>query len=110
MSTQITLNEYGKSRGFGTVLFETHQDVEKAIQLFNLYELDGRKIQVREDWAGKKDSQKETASGMQNDFGNLNLSDHPNQPNQNDGIKITSRFLYVGNLPYSTKWQDLKVF
>jgi len=38
----------GRSKGQGTILFETVQDAKNAIAKFNQYEWGGRKLEVRE--------------------------------------------------------------
>lgn len=44
----VTDKMTGKSRGFGFVEMETDEDAEKAIQMFDGKEFDGRKIVVNE--------------------------------------------------------------
>ncbi|KAJ3325322.1 hypothetical protein HDV06_004181 [Boothiomyces sp. JEL0866] len=39
----------GRSRGMGVVVFETEEEAKKAIDSFDQYEWDGRRIEVRED-------------------------------------------------------------
>jgi RNA recognition motif-containing protein len=79
----IALNG-GRSKGFGTVCFQSEQDAAKAIEMFNDFEFYGRKLQVREDLAVKE---------------------RPESDNNQQKIK---NILFVGNLPYSIQWQDLK--
>ncbi|KAJ3051358.1 hypothetical protein HK097_007654 [Rhizophlyctis rosea] len=109
----------GRSRGFGTVLFATAEDAQNAIATFNGYEWNGRKIEVREDRA--------TAGGPGGAPGAVGPAPTPaygtplaapaqqqSYPaaggfaaNGNNG-EVNIRALYVGNLPYSVGWQDLK--
>ncbi len=42
----ITDRQTGRTKGFGFVEFTTQADAEKAIQMFNNYELDGRPLTV----------------------------------------------------------------
>jgi RNA recognition motif-containing protein len=44
----ITDRETGRSRGFGFVEFDADEDAQKAIEMFNGKELDGREIVVNE--------------------------------------------------------------
>jgi cold-inducible RNA-binding protein len=44
----ITDRETGKSKGFGFVEMSTEEEAEKAIEMFNNSELDGRNITVNE--------------------------------------------------------------
>ncbi|KAM0748178.1 hypothetical protein T439DRAFT_276529, partial [Meredithblackwellia eburnea MCA 4105] len=39
----------GRSRGFGSVLFSTAQDAERAVQMFNGYDYNGRALKVHFD-------------------------------------------------------------
>lgn len=45
----VALGQDGRSRGFGTVVFATEQDAERAVQLFNGYEYNGRPLKVNYD-------------------------------------------------------------
>jgi RNA recognition motif-containing protein len=51
LRADISLSPAGRSRGFGTLTFSTDDEALKAIDLFNNYEWQGRRIEVREDWA-----------------------------------------------------------
>ncbi len=44
----ITDRNTGRSRGFGFVEYASDEDARKAIQQFNGYDLDGRKLTVNE--------------------------------------------------------------
>lgn len=44
----ITDRETGRSKGFGFVEMATIEDAEKAVNMFNNYEMDGRKMVVNE--------------------------------------------------------------
>ena len=45
----VIVDEYGRSRGFGTVRFSSEEDAAAAIDAINGIEMDGRKITVRLD-------------------------------------------------------------
>lgn len=45
----VMTNQMGKSRGFGTVMFATPEEAERAIGALNGYNFQGRVIEVRED-------------------------------------------------------------
>lgn len=83
----------GKSKGFGTILFSNSEEAENAIEAFNGYEWDGRKLVVRFD--------NSAGSGRGRSPGKSQAS------NDDNGAK-TSTSVYVGNLPYNVSWQDLK--
>ncbi|KAJ3099600.1 hypothetical protein HDU96_010671 [Phlyctochytrium bullatum] len=106
----------GKSRGFGTVLFSTLEEANTAISLFNNKEWHGRKIEVREDRApqgassGASTYNAETNGASVGPDGELvpPAGNVPLPGTSNDASNLNTRALYVGNLPYSTGWQDLK--
>ncbi|KAL7335401.1 hypothetical protein PS15p_200880 [Mucor circinelloides] len=45
----VVLNFEGRSRGFGTVLFSSHEDAKKAIEKFNGFEYNNRTLRVHFD-------------------------------------------------------------
>lgn len=45
----VALGPDGRSRGFGTVVFATEQDAERAVKMFNGYEYNGRALKVHFD-------------------------------------------------------------
>ena len=49
LRADVSLGPDGRSRGFGTVLFATHEDAVNAVKLFNGYELQGRHLKVHFD-------------------------------------------------------------
>jgi RNA recognition motif-containing protein len=114
----VSIGPKGRSRGFGTVTFSNESEAEAAIDIFNNYEWFGRKIEVREDWAvptdsspapeisGKHDSTDRLNHKLKlNDKGASSVANSSNDaPSQ-----VNSRSLYVGNLPYSAQWQEVKV-
>lgn len=49
VSATIIIDKFsGRSRGFGFVEMEGDEDVQKAIEMFNNYEVEGRKLVVNE--------------------------------------------------------------
>ncbi|KAJ1561921.1 hypothetical protein HK096_002828, partial [Nowakowskiella sp. JEL0078] len=89
----------GKSRGFGTVLLSTHDETIEAINKFNNFVWHGRKLEVREDRASSE-SYHVSESHHVSDF----LAPRENYEGG------SGRALYVGNLPFSVGWMDLKDF
>jgi len=75
----------GRSKGCGIVTFQHPKDAQRAIRQLNDSMLKGRPIQVREDReedaGGKGGGKHSTPSGLS---------------------------VFVGNLPYDLRWQDLK--
>ncbi|KAF7763533.1 hypothetical protein Agabi119p4_8070 [Agaricus bisporus var. burnettii] len=49
MRADVALGPDGRSRGFGTVVFATEQDAERAVKMFNGYEYNGRVLKVHFD-------------------------------------------------------------
>ncbi|CCI40752.1 unnamed protein product [Albugo candida] len=76
----IIMEVGGRSKGCGIVTYATESEAQNAIDTLNDTELDGRKIFVRED-------REENVSG---------------QP------RVKGCRVYVGNLPWTVKWQALK--
>merc|ERR1712130_297250 len=74
----VQMDEEGKSKGFGIVRFSNDMAAQDCVMDLNGRELDGRVLNVREDR-------------------------HYGVPYMKGQVKI-----YVGNLPYSTTWQELK--
>jgi RNA recognition motif-containing protein len=88
----------GRSKGFGTVSFQSEEDAAKAIEMFNNFEFYGRKLEVREDLAvGRNKYERNSDAG-----------DRSSRSKNNDQAQKSQNILFVGNLPYSVQWQDLK--
>lgn len=49
LRADVSLGPDGRSRGFGTVLFQTTEDAMNAVQMFNGYEYQGRTLKVHFD-------------------------------------------------------------
>lgn len=96
----IQLDFNKKSKGYGFVVYETRADADKAIQMFNGHEINGRNIEVRED----RRSQPSLTNGS--------AGAAPVQREQfvhdHDPNSVNGTTLFVGNLPWSVAWQDLK--
>ncbi|KAJ3056676.1 hypothetical protein HDU99_007377, partial [Rhizoclosmatium hyalinum] len=101
----------GKSRGFGTVLFSNAEDAANAIASYNNYEWHGRKIEVREDRAvsgnigGGSGYRSGAPVAVEGADPSVNV---PLPGTAIDVNTVNVRAMYVGNLPYSVGWQDLK--
>ena len=81
--------EDNRSKGCGIVEFETSDEAGKAIDLLHDTDLDGRPITVREDREDRDVKQK---------------------GKKHEEVVRVGRRVYVGNLAWSTSWQDLKDF
>ncbi|KAI0302413.1 hypothetical protein B0F90DRAFT_215274 [Multifurca ochricompacta] len=49
LRADVALGQDGRSRGFGTVVFATEHDAERAVNMFNGYEYNGRPLKVHYD-------------------------------------------------------------
>lgn len=79
-----------RSRGFGIVRFSNAEDAEKAIETYDGYEYNGRKLVVRED-----QKQQGSSAPVQNESGST-------------GKKSAGFQVFVGNLAWGVSWQKLK--
>lgn len=65
VSCKIIIDRYsGRSKGFGFVEFETDEEAENAIKMFNDYDMEGRKIAVNV----ARPMEERAPGGFQNDF------------------------------------------
>eukprot|EP01138_Halocafeteria_seosinensis_P004221 gb/GECG01004316.1/.p1 GENE.gb/GECG01004316.1/~~gb/GECG01004316.1/.p1 ORF type:complete len:364 (+),score=33.91 gb/GECG01004316.1/:1-1092(+) len=91
---KILTDKEGRSKGCGIVEYESPQDAENAIALLHDSFLKGRPMVVREDRdAYEADTMGEVPPAAENG-GAAGLAGNPR--------------VYVSNLSYSVKWQDLK--
>ncbi|KAJ3099877.1 hypothetical protein HDU97_002706 [Phlyctochytrium planicorne] len=104
----VAIGPNGKSRGFGTVLLSTAEEANAAIAAFNNYEWHGRKIEVREDRAVASAGGLHHGSNGAHPKIDGQASNVPLPGTSSDASSLNTRALYVGNLPYSIGWQDLK--
>ncbi|GMG29578.1 unnamed protein product [Ambrosiozyma monospora] len=92
----------GKSRGFGTVVFADPESAKKAIEEFNGFELDGRRIDVR---AGKFFLKEGSIAGPQGS--RLTSTKNTEFTEGVSGKGDPSDTIYVSNLPWETSDSDL---
>ena len=76
------MEENGKPKGCGIVIYQHPKDAQRAIRELDGCPLDGRPIFIREDRKGPKISER--------------------------GAKPPELSVFVGNLSFETRWQDLK--
>eukprot|EP01083_Nonionella_stella_P067203 177596_1 len=89
----ILWNRWGRSQGCAIVEYKTFEAAKKAIQSLNASSLGPRNIFVRED--------REPRGFRLEQVTATSRSPDPTELNR-------GHTLYVGNLPYSSTWQDLK--
>jgi len=99
----MTEDDTGRSKGCGIVEFETPDEAARAIELLHDTELDARRIAVREDREEDK-----RASPARNTQRPPRQQHDP--PASGAEVVRVGRRVYVGNLSWSTSWQDLKDF
>ena len=85
----------GRSKGCGIVEFTTPEGAQQAVLTLNDTELNGRQIFVREDREDRS-----TGGGPHNNRGGGHRF--------SSGAQSQSRRVYVGNLSWDVRWQDLK--
>lgn len=91
----IRLDRYGKSMGYGTVIFSNVEDANKALEQFQGYEIEGRKLDTR---PGKIIEPKDKAEVIDKN------SDFVKGVTGGD---VKSDTIYVKNLPFVTTVDDL---
>ncbi|CAB9509256.1 Uncharacterized RNA-binding protein C328.05 [Seminavis robusta] len=93
----------GRSKGCGIVEFTNPEGAQQAVNTLNDTELQGRNIFVRED---REDRNGPGPSG--NSRGGGGGSTGSGQHRFTPGAQSQSRRVYVGNLSWDVRWQDLK--
>lgn len=88
----VMTNKWGKSRGFGTVVFSNADDADNAVEKFENFVLEGRTIEVRH---GKDPAERRPVSK------NSEFTEGV------EGHGDPSNTIYVGNLPFITTQTDL---
>lgn len=113
----VRLDNWGKSRGFGTVVFKTPEEAEKAIGMFQGYEIEGRKLDTRPGRTQTRvDSYKSSDGAYEgSSASSANTSFSSNRPALKNseftegvtGHGERSDTIYVSNLPFATQNDDL---
>jgi len=120
-SAEVVKYPDGRSKGWGLVEFHSPESVAEAINTLSDLDLMGRKIFIREDREfGERDAAGGRGRGAIGSFGVESTGrsrgkgkgrgrgravGHTEEPE----IEVTGgTSLYVGNLPWSTTWQQLK--
>lgn len=90
----VMADRWGKSRGFGTVVFSTPEDAAAAVAKFQGYNLDGRHLDVR---PGRDVNGKRAPPAVKNTEFTEGVS----------GDGGPSAVIFTGNLPFITTQSDL---
>lgn len=124
----VRLDNFGRSRGFGTVVFNTEEEATKAVEMFQGYEIEGRKLDTRpgrstgSSGGGASSLSSSTSAGYERDSyrgsaisgtsGSEIRSSAPGHTNSEftegvSGLGEKSDTIYVENLPFATQNDDL---
>ena len=104
----VRTDNWGKSRGFGTVVFSTEEEAARAVEEFQGFEIEGRQLDTR---PGRVYSQERNSSS---DIVSSNPNENTEATHENteftenvtgDGEK--SNTIFVSNLPWVTNVDDL---
>ncbi|KAF9354790.1 hypothetical protein BGX26_007362 [Mortierella sp. AD094] len=95
----VLLGHDGRSKGCGVVEYQNADDAKTAIRKLNDIVLMGRPVFVRED------REPDTRIGFS---GGKATSGRNRDAGPSGGAGGSTRQVYVGNLPYSVSWKDLK--
>lgn len=114
----VRLDNFGRSRGFGTVVFNTEEEATKAVEMFQGYEIEGRKLDTR---PGRSTGSSSSSSGYERDSyrgsatgGSISEGRSSAPANKNSeftegvtGMGEKSDTIFVENLPFATQNDDL---
>ncbi|CAG8607082.1 7549_t:CDS:10 [Paraglomus brasilianum] len=104
----VLMQPNGMSKGCGVVEYRTPEDARRAIQTLNDTDLLGRPVFIRED----RESEAKFGTGLPNrasDRSGGGSNNVHNGGNNAGGVGGNAgRQIFVGNLPYSVGWQELK--
>jgi RNA recognition motif-containing protein len=111
----ILTDEDGSSIGCGIVVYQKHQDAQRAIRELQDSELNGRPLKLREDRVGGRGGRGGRHGGRSGRFGGRGGrhggSDHHQQSGAGSGRSEAvpeGTQLFVSNLPFGANWRDLK--
>jgi RNA recognition motif-containing protein len=83
----------------------TVEDAEKAVEMYAGYEWNGRKIEVRPDNFG---TPRQRPAGQEASAPRQRTAPVKQQRQQQETTDTGKSQLFVGNLPFSVQWQELK--
>lgn len=112
----VRVDSWGKSRGFGTVVFETPEDAQKAVEMFLGYEIQGRRIDAR---PGRGEGNQREREQRDRDGYDRSTRDQDSY-SRDSAVSRNSEFtegvtgdgeksdtIFVANLPFATSNDDL---
>lgn len=98
-------DDAGLSKGQGLILFETKAAAQRAINDYHEGELKEKIISVKMDTKVGQYGRLPSGSAASASSGSNTTNTNSNT---NGGAVVTSKRVYVHNLPYNVTWQDLK--
>lgn len=98
----VRTDRWGKSRGFGTVIFNTEEEAARAVEQFQGYEIDGRKLDTR---PGRVFNQEETKEDDIADSEEIRKNTEFTENVTGGGEQ--SNTIYTESLPLVTSVDDL---
>ncbi|KAK6458482.1 uncharacterized protein RJT20DRAFT_126523 [Scheffersomyces xylosifermentans] len=113
LRADVRLDSWGKSRGFGTVVFDTQEDAERAVEMFQGYEIEGRKLDTRpgrgasSEQSVERDSYESRSSRRDNYSSESTVSKNSEFTEGVVGNGERSDTIFVANLPFATTNDDL---
>jgi len=120
LRADVRLDSWGKSRGFGTVVFDTQEDAERAVEMFQGYEIEGRKLDTRPGRGGAaneqlserdsysaRDSYDSRSSRRETYSSESTVSKNSEFTEGVAGNGEKSDTIFVANLPFATTNDDL---
>jgi RNA recognition motif-containing protein len=97
----VKTDNWGRSRGFGTVVYRTPQEAAAAVAMFLGYRLEGRPLEARPGKGAGRERLRDDEGGRRADALNTEFTADA----QGDGPR--SATIFVGNLPWVTNVDDL---
>lgn len=104
----VRLDDMGRSRGFGTVVFDTPEEANAAVEMFQGYEIEGRRLDTRHgrtsnvaatgEFSAAGASSSAPIGGKKNTEFTEGVTGDGEEPNDT---------IFVENLPFSTQNDDL---
>ena len=102
----VRLDRDGRSRGFGTVVFETPEEADAAVEMFQGYEIEGRRLDTRH---GR--SSNVPVTGDVGAAASTAVAEPKKNSEFTEGVvgngEEPNDTIYVENLPFSTENDDL---
>lgn len=103
----VRLDSAGKSRGFGTVVFATEEAAAKAVEEFQGYEIEGRKLDTRPGRSYENSNSSHRNNSTPHASKNTNVDRNTDFTRDVVGGGEISNTIFATNLPFVTNVDDL---